>query len=617
MPRRAIVRLQGMKVYIGLASPVGSGAAVSARVATIIDRLVEISLPQKAGPWIAQSWRSRDAATALLAWSNEPQSPRLVKPLLTGDERALGVSGYLTDPGDARRLLSARDLGATADQLSGVFALFRADQDGFTAVTSVVRADAVYHASAGEVLVAGNRALLVHLVAGSLAAREGGVPEVLYDLEGVASLIRHSYIIGDETPFAGVRTLPAHSTLEARHGRMTVITRPLGRAEVAEPADTDRKRHIRELADGLVAAIRPLSSVNDRIDLSLTGGRDSRMIAAALHASGIPFHTATNGAAEDPDVVVAGQVARALGRPHSFRPPQRTEDGEAVVIEDPLFRTMRIIHTVEGMVSTSYNVATSTRFRSAPRLTGAGGEQLRGGFLTNQDNISSAAIEKRIRTMFVGCDSLLTEWARGLARNALRPWAEHARRAPLEALDTLYLYHRSGRWAGATRGATDVSGVMLYPLFDNVLTRRVLSVSPRWRWTEQPIHGMIASLAPALRDVPLAGRRWRYLKRSPLLFGRRSWRAQTPVTAEARSAAVFDWRKTPDTALVAMLREQILDGPSALMEIIDRVAVERLLAELPLKRTPFVWAVYTGSVLLSNVWLSTAEARPKIAVKIA
>ena len=607
-----------MKFYLAISAPVDAAAATAARLAALAPELAEQCLPGDCGSWRHEAWSSRDRSTMLLGWSNEPASPKLLGLLTTDVDRALGVPGYLCDRADAARLLAAADPAEVADELAGVFGVYRADQQGFIAVTTAVRVDPVYRASAAGVELAGNRALLVHLVARALVDPGRSPPVVTYDLAGVASLVRHFYIMGDETPFEGVSALPAHSTLRVRHGRATVARRPLPAAEAEPPTGLARRRQIRQLADGLAQAVTPLAQDASRITVSLTGGRDSRMIAAALYAAGLKFDAFTKGHDDHPDVIVARRVAAALGMKHSSREPPRTEERDALLIEDPLVRTQRSVQLIEGMISTHYNLAQPAPFTLRPRFTGAGGEQFRGGYLSGEKSLAPARLQKRVRDMFLLFEEYLTPWARERAREQYAPWAEEAARDPADALDKLYLYHRSGRWAGASRVAANLSGTMLYPLFDNALTRRVLAMCIPWRWSEEPMHRAISRLAPPLRHVPLVSKRWRYQPKVPPRFlGRRAWHLQAAVTAPKSTGPTFDWRKTPDPPLVAMLREQILDGPPALMEIIDRAAVEELLAVTPLKYPFFVWSAYTAGVILSGSWQSAAESRPRIQVKIA
>ena len=64
------------------------------------------------------------------------------------------------------------------------------------------------------------------------------------------------------------------------------------------------------MAEGLVAAVAHLADAGQPVELSLTGGKDSRLIAAALVKAGVPVVARTHGFADHPDVVVAAEIAR-------------------------------------------------------------------------------------------------------------------------------------------------------------------------------------------------------------------------------------------------------------------------------------------------------------------
>jgi hypothetical protein len=601
-----------MQVYLCVSSS-PSPAFGAAALDRIVRAAAARALPQESGPWRAEIWRAPGGTSALYAWSNQPPRVRALPALLYRQrERALGLAGYLANEGDWQALITAADPGAVADELGGVFGVFRAEPHGFTAVTTLVRVEPVYHAAAGEVQLAGNRALLVHLVHRALAA--DGPPDVRYDLAAIAALVRHGFFMGEGTPFEGVRALAAHSTLAVREARADIVTR---RLPARRPASARARRgQVRRLARSLAQAVQPLVGEPDLL-LSLTGGRDSRMIAAALHAGGVRFAAFTKGFDDDPDVIVAARIARTLGVAHSSRAPALSQDGTAVVIEDPLVRTQRTIRCVEGMLSTLYNIGPRGAFRTAAHLTGAGGEQLRGGYLAGLNDLAPKVVTRRVKSTFTRYDRLQTEWGRQRARLDRAPWDRIARRDPLDALDRLYLYDRSGRWAAATRAAAALTGVMLYPLFDNLVTRHAMAMDPHWRWTEEPIHQVIARLAPPLRDLPMAKKRWRFAPAEPpRVVGRRSWLAQTPVPPGRTVLGGYDWRVHPDEGLAARLREQILDGPAARFEIVDRAAVEEVLAVAPLREAHFAWQIYTASVLLSGSWQTVPAARPNVEVSV-
>ncbi len=586
-----------MKVYLAATRP-------ARPVALDLDGpLIDVALPAASGPWRRSEWRCPDASTVLIAWSNEPDDPRLLPPLLARAHAAVGCPGHLGDVHELERLLDAADPGAVADELAGVFGVFRADARGFHAITTLVRIHPVFHATVGDVHLAGNRALVVHAAARAIE-RGDGTPAVRYDVPALQSLVRNGYFLSDDTPFEGVHALPAHTTLRVIDGAPTIVTRPLPDGETAT---------VDGFVDTLRATVAPLRAFAEPIQLSLTGGRDSRLLAAILHAAGVNVRTTTTGFPDHPDVVLAARIAQLLGLEHRNVAPKRDAGGEALVVEHPSRRAWELLRATEGMISAHNNVTRPRPFKLACSISGLGGEQLRGGFLVKQGNVDPPALARRVRALFTTAEPRFTDAANDRARGDLAPWAATD---PLIALDRLYLYYRSGRWSAASLPTLEMNHPTFNLLFDNRLNRLVVAMSPAWRWTEQPFHEAIARLAPGLRDVPLTDRRWRYDARRPMWLFRRAWSRREPLRV-VKTAAGFDWRNQPSAELLALLREQILDGPSGLFEILRRPAVEALLAAPPAPADAvFLWNAYTASVLLSGAWLGEAPSAPALSITV-
>jgi asparagine synthase (glutamine-hydrolysing) len=76
------------------------------------------------------------------------------------------------------------------------------------------------------------------------------------------------------------------------------------------------------VAGALTEAVRPPGGTDAPVELSLTGGKDSRLVAAALTAARVPFRARTHGFADHPDGVVAGLIAGRLGVEHTVTRPR-------------------------------------------------------------------------------------------------------------------------------------------------------------------------------------------------------------------------------------------------------------------------------------------------------
>lgn len=610
-----------MRIYLAAAT---RAARIPPRFPEAVRACAELVLFRECQPWHSRQWTSSDGRTQLLAWCNEPDDARLLPPLLADGERALGCPGYLGDPCDLERLFRSEDLGALADQLPGVFGAFRAHQHGFMALTTLTRFHPVYYAAAGELHLAGNRALLVHLVERLLASPSLSDPAaaVRYDVPALQSLVRNGFFMSDDTPFEGVQALPPHSNLELLRGVRRIIRRTMPEAGSDNIAGSGRARRvvIRDLADSVVRAVAPLRAFSEPIILQLTGGRDSRLIAAALHAADIPFRALTAGVSDHPDVVLAARISALLGAPHTIATPQKEPDGDDLIVKHPLRRAWEMIRATDGMVSAHNNVATPGPFHIAPTIEGWGGEQLRGGYLALLFKKSSStplpsSMRKKASNLFTGVARFLTGAANQRADSDLASWVDRANPDPAQILDHLYLYYRIGRWVSAYGGAKWATLNPINPLLDNLVTRYVLGIPPLVRWSEQPVHEVISRLAPQLRNLPLQGTRWRYDEQKPRgLFARPGWSSRSALSVVSERAG-FDWRFQPSPLLLGILRDQIMDGPPQLFDIVKRSELETLLATSPLESPKLVWHAYTASVLLSNVWLSTRPDRPPITIR--
>ncbi|GLW99487.1 asparagine synthase-related protein [Microtetraspora sp. NBRC 16547] len=580
-------------------------------------RTIPRAFPVPAATVTAREWRSTAGDTALLSWSNEPEGHG--SPIMcSGSGRVAGLTGHLAEPAEVDRLLAAPRLGETAARTGGVFSIFRAGEEEVSAATGLTRACPVFYAETSNVHVVGSRALLVHLVARA-AGTSSSRPEIVWDLPALESMVRAGYFLSDETPFHGVSALPPAAEIKITAGRRVITATPLPEARATPTSRRGTRAQIDELADALVAAVRPLRNTAEPVRLSLTGGRDSRLLAALLYKADIPFVTATSGHDDNPDVVLAGRVAEALGVRHNVARPKRSESGAELIVPHPRVRSHNVLFACEGMMSAYENTPGSGRFDPTPRMSGHGGEILRGGFLHNQADLDAKAIMRRVDGLFGKNADLLTKEAKEHAHALASPWRERCRGDGAGALDHLYLAYRVGRWHAASRASLLRGQNPVPPFLDNLVVRTALSVDPLWRRSEALIHGVIGAFAPQLRDIPIEGRPWRFTAESSdrTLLDRLRLRLPNlgrPSEAVASQAIAFgpankpwNWRTKPSRELTGLMHADIADARGALRadgleRIVDAAGVMRL----PESRMDVLWHLYTVSVMLTDAFASPA-----------
>lgn len=144
-----------------------------------------------------------------------------------------------------------------------------------------------------------------------------GRDHVEFDRVGLAQVLLFGYVLGTRTHWESVEKLPPASLLRIRDG--TVSVDQLHEFDFGSKRHSGRsvERNARELADLFVDATQARSGGDPDV-VSLSGGHDSRAVAAAFGTHGLPCRTATfaraSGSASR-DVSVAERVADSLDLP--------------------------------------------------------------------------------------------------------------------------------------------------------------------------------------------------------------------------------------------------------------------------------------------------------------
>ena len=377
--------------------------------------------------------------------------------------------------------------------------------------------------------------------------RLGDADPLLY-----AGLLGPGYPLGAVTPFAGVRALGPATTCRAAGGEITETDH--GRLSTPDPGDPGAAAQV---AEALVQAVTPLRDAPGPVELSLTGGKDSRLIAAALARAGVAVHARTYGFPDHPDVVIAAQVARELGLEHEIAEPRTTgggpggadgaaagrSTGPATVQEvDVLGRLRATVLVADGMLSAFENVGRPDpdAATAAIAIGGHGGELLRGGYAkiipgsAARRAAGSAELLRRLTMRRVPL--LRARWRAGYVAS-VAPWAAAVAAHPQAALDDFYLVNRAGRWSAAARQAYAIRSV-----HGAAVLRR--PGGPRGPFRAA---GRTPRRPPGARcdrrAVPGAARH--PARRRPLEVRRRPWPRSPLVPASAPASAAGRWRPGP------------------------------------------------------------------------
>ncbi|WP_236003496.1 asparagine synthase-related protein [Nonomuraea antri] len=543
---------------------------------------MESAFPVPAEVIRGREWHGR--GVSLFSWTNEPDDSRQPELIKEYDGRVIGVNGHLADPRDVTLL--------PGEAVGGCFSAWIARDGELAASTAINRVCPVFYAETPDVHVVGSRALLVHLAAQS-------VDRIDHDVLALQTMIRQGFFLSDETPYLGVSALRPSSLLRVVDGERTITETPLPKADPMPESGRRKRAAIDELADALVATVAPLRGLGEPVNLALTGGRDTRILAALLHAAQVPFRVTTNGLDTHPDVIIARRIAEKLRVEHTVIAPPQTAEKDAVLVEHPLSRAWETLRTCEGMTSAYETIVSYLPYSGKPTMSGQSGETLRAGSLNLlQTDLGDKALLRRITTTFVKDEKLFTAAANEHARELARPW--QARENRLEALDHIYIWYKVGRWQASARAGALRRGDPVRPFLDNRVARAALSLDQGWRLSEEVIYSLILRFAPQLRDVPIEGKPWRFAEG---LKKRWPW-SHVPAghLPTVKTGGGWSWRTSPGPALTDVLREQVLGSLDALTPIVNPDEVRALFADPVVKKPALAWHLYTVSTLLTGLY---------------
>jgi len=514
-------------------------------------------MPVPGPPSVA--WRSPDGRAALLRWG---AGAALAAGLPVASYAGTIWTGAPT-PGSGRASLYAR--------------------------TTVTRVDPVYVAEVPGAVVLSDRAMWAAWTVNRLDD---------HDPLLACALLNPGFPLGSVTPFRGVSALPRSTTLHILNGASTRVPTP-GAVPSPQPAPspvppgaapTTPGDLPADVAAALVDAVSDLREAGRPVELSLTGGKDSRLVAAALVKAGVPVRAHTHGFADHPDVAIATQVAQRLGIAHEIRVP--AAPGQEV---DVLGRIRATVLVADGMLSAFENVGRPDPVASKTITAGGhGGELLRGGYAETAAGrrataLRAAELLRRLTSRHLG---LLRRGAAVGYVASLAPWTTALARGPLQALDDFYLVNRAGRWSAAARQAYLIRESLVQPLFDERVVLAARAVPLADRTSGELSRAVLAHLCPALTDVPLAGK------------------------APARTGpASFDWRRQYGAEIASFLHDYILDlgTTGGLFTVADRAAAEQALTP-PHQDRPTVWALATLACLMSADYKNARADSPRLPV---
>ncbi|MFW6061701.1 MAG: asparagine synthase-related protein [Planctomycetota bacterium] len=482
----------------------------------------------------------------------------------------------------------AKELAAHWDELperlTGHFVAVRVrpNPPSLEVVTDLLGIQQVYYARHGEGwMIANSMRPLVRLC-----------HRTSFDPVGVSMFLSQGWVWKDRTLREGVRVVRGgeHWRFGRGNSQPTVV-KYAGPATLAPRRKQRlRREQLETLADRLARPCEFLGQHVGQLRCPLTGGRDSRLVAALLARRDAPVTFNTSGEPDSEDVQIAAQVARAMHRPHEVR-PNRADN----VVEQWERYCRRTVEQGDGMISLWLirGIQEQPQTVSARQLSlsGMGGEVARGYYYRPSEMFGRGRPADLVAIMtdrlMYHSDGLLRPVVDETGAAELRSYAHGALEAGLRSLDVLdafYAWERVGRWGGTNRRRTMSYADVFAPLCTRAFVETSLSLPYSLRCGQWLHRRLLAEASPTLARMPFDHGRWpprwpalhlaqwasqRLLRRARRRFGR------SRPTRQARRAPLHaQWLE----AKLDWIRSICFDQSSSpLWNFVDRPKLESIL----------------------------------------
>lgn len=287
----------------------------------------------------------------------------------TTSRRTLGPGGVLLNgyvyryDQDVPVLLNAAALArgfsvTRFDDLAGEYAVVHIGSDGkITALTDPDGLHNLFYIDTDDMFAVSTRPSLLASLTGSRTLN-------LHSLAWISAI---GYRVGSSTGYRYVEAVPQGTALIWDGHKAFLKRRNALHREHANGLGAHPHWFEDELERGVAAAGRAVqlaSTGKDRIDLPITGGKDSRMVLALCLAAGLDGRLTlfTHGPPDHPDVVVGKVIADAVGLPHRM---DRPAPASARFLESPEYmdRIASFAYQADGLTGAWDNFLTLAPLR--------------------------------------------------------------------------------------------------------------------------------------------------------------------------------------------------------------------------------------------------------------
>lgn len=476
--------------------------------------------------------------------------------------------------------------------LEGQFAIGYSDfiSHEVNVFTHVARIETVYVYTSNDVIIIGTDPLII-----SLIATNG---KVEFSLSAMHSFILNGYYADDGTPFKDVYALPGNSHIKIDENGLIIneiddlYTNLLNKEYSISDYD--------DLTDLFINAFNTQPK-DKEFKLALTGGKDSRLIFAAMNTNNFDLSVFTNGFDDNPDVVIAKRIADMYKLEHRSASPKISDENTITV--NIYNKIKRVMLATSGMVYGYENVGALSKFTGHKSFDGIGAELVKGGF-ANFINSDENSNKLKLVNTFNRNHQLMKNGKDNPFGDFLHDFIDDEQ--GLHKLQILYsLKYRTGRLTSAAKNAANYSRQSHSPFLDNKFLREALKIQYADNKNEEIHYQIMKRIDKRLIDIPFAKDRWRVEKNKPITasdydnwFNRQPFYPSTVL-------GNYNWRKVQnnDKVIIKQFKDILLSNSNHIIyQIIDYKAVSKMInSTIKSNHMRFIWSLASIIIFVNEL----------------
>nr|WP_213810189.1 hypothetical protein [Jeotgalicoccus sp. WY2] len=343
----------------------------------------------------------------------------------------------------------------------------------------------------------------------------------------------NGYFADEHTLFKGVKVVPPNSELVIDSEGLEIhdIDNSLNEISTVKP----NSEYNNKLKQDYIEAFKAVPK-KSKINIGVTGGKDSRLALLGLLEAGYNADTNTRGFLDNPDVQMGELIANKLGLKHRITEPKITDaKGMTVNLER---KALNAMIATSGQVYGYENINHQSIYKGNVGVTGVAALSLKGGY-SNLNNVNPANPKVEMVKRFLPLDNLLLEGS----SKEYQIFLENLVTSDFQNAQYKHaLFYRNGRWTSGTRLAKSYSSDIYSPYYDNHFSKSIIKVKKSYLDNGFIQYTLTKKLNEEISKLPLVESRWGFEKDQPTKpENYYSWLNREPLYSLTKMAS-YNWR---------------------------------------------------------------------------